>query len=632
MARNITVYLSFLVLAGHQIKSENYQCSKEIEPYVINRYINPYTAYYDMYDAESYDNITYCQSMVEHRILKGIKNYSNLILNLEHKKIKRIRRGQLSNLTKCMTIDLHENKIREISDTTFEDLINLRVLILSYNKLTQVHKGMWNGLHSLRYLDLRDNAIHIIGKAGFLLLGKLHTLLLESNKLTAINTSSEYWMGLSSLKVLHLGDNRLRYIEKEAWYPLTNLSTINLRDIKLSTLDIRALGMLSELNVGLDQRVSTEQKILFPTSLLTLNIWSGKVTNLTSGIFIHLIHLTWIRIYENEIQNIEAGTFSMQKNLLHLSIQYNRITAITSGMWEGLLQLQELDIHSNRIENLIGKAFEPLQSLTHLILNYNKLSHLNTFSFAGLVNLRAVDLSYNPLLVISSSKQDYRINKGVRRIVISAGKNNISGSTHSAVYCTVYNVSIFRWWEDYKKCNISGLSCQKYQLYHSLCLENVLRALPISNLRKGFATVSNESTVTAKNRLLSKYAILRQQKRHQGLKQKADEDNKKKESDSNYNRIDEQFNVGISFVGPCGIILISGTSFMVWRLRKNYKKKKLTRENELKNAQETGTIDEPCQVSNSEPKAESQQRTPVRFNIPEIIITMPQIIITESQK
>ncbi len=348
--------------------------------------------------------------------------------------------------------------------------------------------------------------------------------------------------------------------------------------------------------------------------------------------FTDLFHLKQLLLSECIIEKIETATFATQGNLLILILNSNKLRAIMSNMWQGLLQLYQLNIRENRVKHLVGKAFKPLKNLTHLILISNKLSYLNTSSFQGLISLRVVDISLNPLIQIASSTLQCRIHipGTYPNIYINATRKNFSADIDYPDKCSN---TAFQWAEEYSGCNASiSSTCQKYRYHYFFNIPpyvEMQNQLTSTETKKIFAKSKKKLAVTDISDLVTNKMYKKSYKDFGSKKlqtrAKANKRSNLQSSSSHRDAIDKEFNIGISFVGPCGIILISSLSFVVWRLRKNCKNEKRRREKELAKAREADTNDGPSESI-------KQHRTQTRFNIPEIIITLPdlpEIVITE---
>ncbi|XP_002738338.3 slit homolog 2 protein [Saccoglossus kowalevskii] len=102
-------------------------------------------------------------------------------LYLDVNKLKSI--PDLSRLKNLHTIDLSNNDITTITNTTFANLPKLATLILSYNHIGCIPPGTFRGLHSLRILSLHGNDISTLPSGAFDELESLSHIALGANPL-----------------------------------------------------------------------------------------------------------------------------------------------------------------------------------------------------------------------------------------------------------------------------------------------------------------------------------------------------------------------------------------------------------------------------------------------------------------
>lgn len=140
-------------------------------------------------------------------------------------------------------LDLENNKINEIENKTFVNLISLEELLLSRNHLKFFSHHLFTGLVNLVNLSLESNKIHFIEMNSFANLGNLHILNLNNNDLKILKDN--VFFGLRYLKELDLQNNRIHTIQEHtfgAMYWLFHKLKINLRGNMLSELGWNAFS------------------------------------------------------------------------------------------------------------------------------------------------------------------------------------------------------------------------------------------------------------------------------------------------------------------------------------------------------------------------------------------------------
>lgn len=97
---------------------------------------------------------------------------------------------------------------------------------------------------------------------------------------------------------------------------------------------------------------------------------------------------------------INRNAFEGMSQLKVLNLSQNEITEIESGSFTSLAELRKLDLSHNRIQ-VIVKAFMGLKELEDLNLSHNKLTQLPPDTFDLLLNLKILNLSFNQIRELS---------------------------------------------------------------------------------------------------------------------------------------------------------------------------------------------------------------------------------------
>ena len=114
----------------------------------------------------------------------------NAIMNLSESSF----RGQIL----LTYVDLHENELFSIYDSPFKWLVQLRVLDLSNTVLERLAATVFYGLHNLKYLSLRTNLLTSLPDGVFEGLENLHILNLQKNSLAEIPSIGTRTIDISS--------------------------------------------------------------------------------------------------------------------------------------------------------------------------------------------------------------------------------------------------------------------------------------------------------------------------------------------------------------------------------------------------------------------------------------------------
>lgn len=161
-------------------------------------------------------------------------------------------------------IDLSENRISKIDDGAFQDLehslvalkmahalspdyhslspnifkalISLQYLDLSNNRIKAIPETSFHFMKNIKAIELRDNQIDQIAKGTFQ--GDIHSKLqIVSFAFNGIKYIPQHtFVDLASLKHLNLDDNKIEKIERRGFMNLDQLKTLSLRGNKISTI------------------------------------------------------------------------------------------------------------------------------------------------------------------------------------------------------------------------------------------------------------------------------------------------------------------------------------------------------------------------------------------------------------
>lgn len=123
----------------------------------------------------------------------------------------------LRHLTSLRELDLSNNQISTVSDTSFHFLKNLRLLELHDNKIDKVAKGTFQGdIHSrLEEISFRFNNLKEISQHTFFDLEALERLFLDDNLINKVERRA--FMNLDELEHLSLKGNKLNSLSEESF-------------------------------------------------------------------------------------------------------------------------------------------------------------------------------------------------------------------------------------------------------------------------------------------------------------------------------------------------------------------------------------------------------------------------------
>ena len=171
--------------------------------------------------------------------------------------------------------------------------------------------------------------------------------------------------------------------------------TEQVRDkILLTVLKANSGNILWELPADSDC-ASVSESDLF--SITSLRLWYEDITELQPGDFQGLSNLAYLGLSNNDLTELPAGVFSGLSNLEELDLSENDLTELPAGVFSGLSNLEELNLSENELTELPVGVFSGLSNLEELHLRFNELTELPISIFSDLDSLKELDLARNDL-------------------------------------------------------------------------------------------------------------------------------------------------------------------------------------------------------------------------------------------
>ncbi|KAI8509673.1 hypothetical protein Bbelb_121010 [Branchiostoma belcheri] len=180
----------------------------------------------------------------------------------------------------------------------------------------------------------------------------------------------------------------------------TNITRLDLGFDRITTL---RLGNLEYLNLN-NNDISDIQAGTFSATpqLEWLSLNNNKLTSLRSDMFTGLGNLEGLYLNNNDISDIQAGTFNSTPKLTTLLLHFNKLRNLRSDMFTGLGNLEGLHLNNNDISDIQAGTFNPTPQLRRLHLSDNKLTSLRSDMFTGLGNLEVLQVQYNDITDIQA--------------------------------------------------------------------------------------------------------------------------------------------------------------------------------------------------------------------------------------
>ena len=257
--------------------------------------------------------------------LKGVEQLKNLEkLGLYANNIKGGQLMYVKDLVQLKSLDLAENKLLEIPDGAFDNLVNLEELVLDHTGINTLDRKMMSKLVSLRDLLIEEN--------GF--------------------TNLDFLEDNTSIKNILFRENRIRDIS----------GVRNNKNL--------------EMFWGGDNEVSDISVLKGQKELNYFSMKNNKISDISA--LKDSTKLTNVYLSKNQITDISA--LEGKSFINNLELDHNKISNIEP--LKGLTNLERLYINDNQI-----RSFEPLKGLVNLRVLYLKNNLTDDYSpLDGIIN------------------------------------------------------------------------------------------------------------------------------------------------------------------------------------------------------------------------------------------------------
>lgn len=257
--------------------------------------------------------------------LKGVEQLKNLEkLGLYANNIKGGQLMYVKDLVQLKSLDLAENKLLEIPNGAFDNLVNLEELVLDHTGINTLDRKMMSKLVSLRDLLIEEN--------GF--------------------TNLDFLVDNTSIKNILFRENRIRDIS----------GVRNNKNL--------------EMFWGGDNEVSDISVLKGQKELNYFSMKNNKISDISA--LKDSTKLTNVYLSKNQITDISA--LEGKSFINNLELDHNKISNIEP--LKGLTNLERLYINDNQI-----RSFEPLKGLVNLRVLYLKNNLTDDYSpLDGIIN------------------------------------------------------------------------------------------------------------------------------------------------------------------------------------------------------------------------------------------------------
>ncbi|XP_077577889.1 LOW QUALITY PROTEIN: toll-like receptor 21 [Stigmatopora nigra] len=336
-------------------------------------------------------------------------------------------------------LQLSGNRLRNLSDLSFDGLNQLKFLDLAYNNISSLRPKLFANLHNLTLLNLSDNHIthlpvNIFSECQL----RLDTLILQNNLLKNFSEIVEAVSSLKNLNKLELSQNQFSSLLhsnislppslRKLYLCENNLDTLGCQRHFLSRIQILDLssnfGLTAEAFQNVDLKGTNYLKLsstqVNVMSLLNIsNIKAGKVdftgTGVKSDSMVRELckilrkkgkSLNTLRLGNNSISYLQNDTLSDCPTIkTALNLSNNNFGSFPDQMSNclGFLgknkYLEKFYFEHNHIMSLTSCKDVTLRfdRLKELSFRYNRMLSVNAYSFYHTRNVRILKLNINSI-------------------------------------------------------------------------------------------------------------------------------------------------------------------------------------------------------------------------------------------
>ncbi|XP_017490224.1 PREDICTED: toll-like receptor Tollo [Rhagoletis zephyria] len=255
--------------------------------------------------------------------LRGL--YGILVLSLDYNRIAKIDTQALRNCSSIQDLHLNGNKLQTIPDA-LSAVPLLKTLDIGENLITNIENTSVSAMSNLYGLRLTENAIEYIRRGVFDRMTSLQILNLSGNKIKSIEGGALHRN--TQLQAIRLDGNHLKSIDG-LFTELPNLVWLNISDNRLEKFDYSHIPTgLQWLDVRANRitQLGNYFEIENELSLSTFDASSNMLSEITASSIPNSVEVLYLN--DNMISKIQPYTFFKKPNLTRVDLIRNRLTTL----------------------------------------------------------------------------------------------------------------------------------------------------------------------------------------------------------------------------------------------------------------------------------------------------------------
>lgn len=302
-----------------------------------------------------------------------------------------VSKTDFRNALELKELDLSQNQIGALDDSTFFWAIDLDSINLAHNQIDRLEKLTFHGLIRLRTLNIANNQLRRLAPGTFDVIPRLIVLHLEQNRIEAIDEKLFALNG--QLKEIHLQQNAIVQLAGSTFAHLRRLVHFDLHDNPIVGLDYIEVDSvytnIRNISCGGCYLGGRTEKMLAASNRIAFVVVGANASQTTVQLelaanklkeFRNLTQLHALReldISENQIDDIGLNAFANMTRLVDLRLKRSGLKTIEFGMFSHIAHLRSLDISFNRLGWIDLNMFTALPQLRTLRLEGNDVREMD---------------------------------------------------------------------------------------------------------------------------------------------------------------------------------------------------------------------------------------------------------------
>ncbi|KAJ8043314.1 Leucine-rich repeat-containing protein 15 [Holothuria leucospilota] len=253
------------------------------------------------------------------------------------------------------SIDLSSNNLADVPEKLLSSARTLNSFHISDNKLTRLPAKLFDSTPELENVSFSSNLLETIPEFLFNTTPNLKMIDFVYNRLTELPV--QLFANIHEIKYLQMSANKIERINKDMFNKVLLMDEMDFSNNSISHIP--------------DGLFTSNEK---PHKLKTLFLQRNHLTYIQKGAFDGLPQLSLICLFDNKIEAIDDGAFSL-KNLNKIFLFNNVLQRITNNSFAND-KLEQIHLYGNNITDITNDATKGLISQPTWFLSCELLQNL----------------------------------------------------------------------------------------------------------------------------------------------------------------------------------------------------------------------------------------------------------------